>query len=175
MRVGIGLAATLAAAVLVVSLRNAALPVLAVGAAATILRRIRPRVDLRLLAPLFAVAVGLGAGARLWHGPAHLLDSSGIWAAAGIGAVAAVVLNNLPAAVLLSAQPAAHPDALLVGLDIGPNLVFTGSLSAVLWLQAAHGVGAHPSLRNYSRLGIILVPLTLVATTAALLLVGLGQ
>ena len=171
---GVGLAATLAAAVLVVSLKNAALPVLAVGLAATALRRIRPRVDARLLVPLFVVAVGLGSGARLWHGPANLLDSSGIWTAAGIGALASVLLNNLPAAVLFSAHPAAHPDALLLGLDIGPNLAFTGSLSAVLWLQAARGVGAHPSLQDYSRLGAILVPLTLAATPAALLLAHLG-
>jgi arsenical pump membrane protein len=84
-----------------------------------------------------------------------------------------VLVNNLPAAVLFSAHPATHPVALLLGLDLGPNLVFTGSLSAVLWLQAAHGVGAHPSLCGYCRLGVILVPLTLVATTAALLIARL--
>jgi arsenical pump membrane protein len=174
MPLGVALAATIAAAVLVVSLRNAALPVLALGLTATAVRRIRPRVGMRLLAPLFAGAVGLGAGARLWHGPAHLLDSSGIWATAGVGAVASVLLNNLPAAVLLSAHPSAHPDALLLGLDIGPNLVFTGSLSAVLWLQAAHGVTARPSLREYSRLGIVIVPLTLAATIEALLVARLS-
>jgi arsenical pump membrane protein len=171
---GVGVAATLTAAGLVVSLKNAALPVLAVGLAATALRRIRPRLDARVLAPLFVVAVSLGTGARLWHGPTHLLDSSGVWATAGIGVFASVLLNNLPAAVLLSAHPAAHPDALLLGLDIGPNLVFTGSLSAVLWLQAAYGVDARPSLRDYSRLGVILVPLTLAATAAALLVAPRG-
>jgi arsenical pump membrane protein len=170
---GVGTGATLAAALLVVSLRNAALPVLAVGLAATALRRIRPQVDVRLLAALFVIAVCLGAGARLWHGPALLLDSSGVWATVGIGAIASVLVNNLPAAVLFSAHPATHPDALLLGLDLGPNLVFTGSLSAVLWLHAAHGVGAHPSLCGYCRLGVILVPLTLVATTAALLIARL--
>jgi len=169
LRIGIGAVATLAAAVLVVSLQNAAVPVLSVGLAATALRRLRPRVDVRVLAPLFAVAVGVGTGARLWHGPVHLLAASGFWAAAGIGALASVVLNNLPSAVLLSAQPAAHPNALLLGLDVGPNLAFTGSLSAVLWFQAARAVGAQPSLRDYSRLGVMLVPPTLAATLAALL------
>jgi arsenical pump membrane protein len=169
LELGIGVAATLAAAVLVVSLQNAALPVLAVGVGATVARRLRPRVDARLLAALFAITVGLGTCARLWHGPAHLLGSSGIWATAGIGAVASVLLNNLPAAVLLSTQPAAHPNALLLGLDVGPNLAFTGSLSAVLWLQAAHGVGARPSVREYSRLGVMLVPPTLALTLMALL------
>jgi arsenical pump membrane protein len=128
----------------------------------------------RLLATLFVVAVGLGTGARLWHGPAHLLDSTGMWATAGVGAIASVVLNNLPAAVLLSAQPTAHPNALLLGLDIGPNLAFTGSLSAVLWLQAARTVGAHASLRDYSRLGVVLVPATLALTLAALLVAQTG-
>jgi arsenical pump membrane protein len=167
-RLRVGAVATLAAAALVVSLKNAALPVLAVGLAATALRRLRPRVDLRLLATLFVVAVGLGTGARLWHVPAHLLDSTGMWATAGVGAIASVLLNNLPAAVLLSAQPAAHPNALLLGLDIGPNLAFTGSMSAVLWLQAARAVGAHASLGDYSRLGVVLVPATLALTLAAL-------
>jgi arsenical pump membrane protein len=118
---------------------------------------------------LFALAVGLGSIARLWHAPAHLLDSGGTGTAAGIGAIASVLLNNLPAAVLLSAQPAAHPHALLLGLDLGPNLAVTGSLSAVLWLQAARNVGARPSITTYSRLGILLVPATLVATLATLL------
>jgi len=165
----LGAAATLAAAVLVVSLPNAALPVLAVGLAATALRRLRPRLDQRALALLFALAIGLGTIARLWHAPAHVLDSSGTWATAGIAALASVLLNNLPAAVLLSAQPVAHPSALLLGLDLGPNLAVTGSLSAVLWLQAARTVGADASITTYSRLGLLLVPPTLAITLVALL------
>ena len=66
--------------------------------------------------------------------------------------------------MLLTARPLPHPDALLLGLDLGPNLAVTGSLSAVLWLQAARAVGARPSITTYTRLGIVLVPLTLAAT-----------
>ena len=150
------------------TLPNAALPVLAVGLAATALRRLRPALDARALALLFTLAVSLGAIARLWHGPAHLLDSSGSWTTAGIGALASVLVNNLPAAVVLSAQPAPHPYALLLGLDLGPNLAITGSLSALLWLQAARTVGAHASITTYTRLGLVLVPLTLAATLATL-------
>jgi arsenical pump membrane protein len=168
LRLRLGAAATLAAATLVVASPNAALPVLALGLAASALRRLRPSFDARALALLFALAVGLGTVARLWRGPASLLDSSGTLTAAGIGAVASVLLNNLPAAVLLSAQPPAHPAALLLGLDLGPNLAVTGSLSAVLWLQAARNVGARASITTYSRLGILLVPATLTATLAAL-------
>src|SRR6266516_3690375 len=171
LRLGLGAASTLAAAVLSVFLRNAALPVLAIGLAATALRHVRPRLDARLLALLFVLAVGLGTTARLWSGPSQLLDSSGTWSVAGIGALAAVLLNTLPASVLLSGHPAAHPPALLLGLDLGPNLAVTGSLSAVLWLQAARAVDANASITTYSRLGLILVPATLIATLATLLAV----
>lgn len=170
LRVGVGTIATLAAATLVVRLPNAALPVLAVGLTAAGLRRVRPRLDVRLLALLFALAVGLGTVARLWHSPARLLDSSGTWTAAAVGALASILVNNLPAAVLLSAQPVAHADALLLGLDLGPNLAVTGSLSAVLWLQAARAVDADASITTYTRLGLILVPLSLGAAVIALAL-----
>jgi len=165
-RLRAGAASVLAAAVLVVALRNPALPVLAVGLAAAALQRPRPRLDVRLLALLFALTVGLGTLARVWHGPARLLESSGAWAVAGLGAAAALVVNNLPATVLLAARAPAHPDALLLGLDLGPNLAVTGSLSAVLWLQAAGAVGARPSVATYTRLGVVLVPVTLAATLA---------
>jgi arsenical pump membrane protein len=88
LRLGLGAASTLAAAALVVTLPNAALPVLAVGLAAIARRRLRPHLDARALALLFALAIGLGTIARLWRGPAHLLDSSSTWTAAGIGVVA---------------------------------------------------------------------------------------
>jgi arsenical pump membrane protein len=119
-----------------------------------------------VLALLFTATVSLGAVARLWHDPARLLAATGPWTAAGVGAAASLVVNNLPATVLLATQPPAHPDALLLGLDLGPNLAVTGSLSAVLWLQAARTVGARPSIVTYTRLGLVLVPLTLAATLA---------
>jgi len=169
LRLGVGAVATLTAAMLVVVLPEPALPVLAVGVAAAGLRRLRPRLDARTLALLFVLTVGLGTLVRIWSGPARLLDSSGSWATAGIGAAASLAVNNLPAAVLLSARPSAHPGALLLGLDLGPNLAVTGSLSAVLWLQAARAVGAKASIATYTRLGIVLVPLTLAATVAVYL------
>jgi hypothetical protein len=88
------------------------------------------------------------------------------WTAAGIGALASLLVNNLPATVLLAAHPSPRPDALLLGLDLGPNLAITGSLSAALWLQAARAAGARPSIATYTRLGVVLVPLTLAATVA---------
>jgi arsenical pump membrane protein len=162
-RLRIGGTATMAAAGLVITLPNPALPVLAVGLAATALRRLRPKLDMRALSLLFMFAVALGVVGRLWHAPAGLLGGCDAWGTAALGAAASVVINNLPAAVLFSSRPVAHPDALLFGLDLGPNLAVTGSLSALLWLQAARTVGARASIATYSRLGLVLVPLTLVS------------
>jgi arsenical pump membrane protein len=64
---------------------------------------------------------------------------------------------------VLSAHPPRHPRALLLGLDLGPNLAVTGSLAAVLWLQVARAAGARPSVLRYTLLGLALVPLTLAA------------
>jgi len=166
LRLGLGALATVAAGVFVLALPNAALPVLATGLVAVALRRLRPRLDARPLMLLFTLAVGLGTIVRVWNGPADVLASGGTWTAAGVGAVASLLLNNLPAAVLLSSRPAAHPHALLLGLDIGPNLAVTGSLSAVLWLQTSRALGADASVRTYSRLGLVLAPVTLALTLA---------
>jgi Na+/H+ antiporter NhaD/arsenite permease-like protein len=45
-----------------------------------------------------------------------------------------------------------------------------GSLSALLWLQAARTVNADTSIATYTKLGALLVPLTLAGTLAALAL-----
>jgi arsenical pump membrane protein len=66
----------------------------------------------------------------------------------------------------------AHPRSLLIGLDLGPNLFVTGSLSAFLWLRAARSVGAQPSIGTYARVGIVLAPLSIVAALLALKLVA---
>jgi arsenical pump membrane protein len=98
LRFGLGAAAALAATTLVLVLPNAALPVLAVGLAATGIRRQRPRLDVRALGLLFALTLALGTLARSWHGPAKLLNPCGGWASAGIAALASVLVNNLPRA-----------------------------------------------------------------------------
>lgn len=167
LRLGIGAAAVLAATAAVLALHEPALPVLVVGAGATALRRLQPRLDLRVLALLFGITVVLGTLARDWSFPTRLLAASGRWPTAAIAAVSSVVVNNLPAAMLLSAHAPSHQRALLLGLDLGPNLAVTGSLSAVLWLQAARTVGADTSIATYSRLGVLLVPLTLAGALAA--------
>jgi arsenical pump membrane protein len=165
----IGTLAAAAAAALVLVLSHPALPVLALGAAAALVGRVGVRGSLRaanpaLLLGVLGLAVLLGTAAR--GANIQLLEHAGRWETAWLAAAASVVVNNLPAAVVLSAHPPAHPRALLLGLDLGPNLAVTGSLAAVLWLQVARAAGSRPSALRYTLLGLVLVPLTL---TAALL------
>jgi len=179
-RLGLGAAAVAVSTVLVVVLTSPALPVLVVGLITVALSRV-PRarllaaVDVRMLAGLFALAVALGTLGRAWRGPERLLDSLDRWQSAGFGALASIGLNNLPAAVLLTPDPPPHPRALLLGLNLGPNLAVTGSLSALLWLRVARSLGARPSVRRYSQLGLLIVPLSLGAAVATLWLVAPGR
>jgi arsenical pump membrane protein len=173
---GVGLVAVGAAAVLTVALAHPALAVLAAGVVAATVQIVRRRVDARgvvaavgpaVLVLLFAASVALGALARVWDGPAQLLAGAGRWETAAIGALAATTVNNLPATVLLSAHPPPHPRALLIGLNLGPNLAVTGSLSAYLWFRAARQVGAQPSVAAFSRRGVVLAPLAICGALLA--------
>jgi len=120
-----------------------------------------------VLIALFILCVALGALARSWSGPAQLLDGAGRWGTTGLGALASVTINNLPAAVLLSARPVAHPRALLLGLNVGPNLAATGSLSALLWWRVARVLGAQPSFARFTRLGSPLAIFTILVALGA--------
>ena len=165
-RPGPGCAAVVVAALLVVALREPALPVLVAGGIAAVLtldrRAARDAVGPVSLAGLFVLAVAVGTLAR----EVDLAVTAGRWATAALGAGASVTINNLPAAALLSAHPPTEPLALLVGLNLGPNLAITGSLSALIWWRAARRLGARPSALRYSLVG---APLALAAMVAALL------
>lgn len=180
---GLGLAAVAAATVLVVVLSSPALPVAAVGVAAIGVRlaigkdnvgHVAGVLSLPVLVGLFGVAVALGTLGRVWSGPATLLSHLDSWGTAGLAALASVALNNLPAASLLAARTPSHPFALLIGLNLGPNLFVTGSLAWLLWLQAARTAGAQPSIAKASRLGLVAVPLSMAAALGLLSLTGSG-
>jgi arsenical pump membrane protein len=174
-RGAVGPAAVIVATVLVLVLSAPALPVLITGAIAAVVsrtpwQRIANAVDVRVLGGLFVLAVALGTLGRQWNGPHALLDSTGRIGSATIGAVASVLVNNLPASVLLTPQPPQHARALLIGLNLGPNLAVTGSLSAFLWLRAARAAGGRPSVRTYSLYGLAVVPVSVAAALSALAL-----
>jgi arsenical pump membrane protein len=178
---GVGLAAVALAAVMIVVLRSAAIPVAVTGIIAAGIRlgqgRLAPGLVAEVLgvptlAGLLGLAVALGTLGRAWSGPAVLLAHLDSWGTAGVAAVASVLVNNLPAASLLAAGTPRHPFSLLVGLDLGPNLFVTGSLAWILWLRAARTAGARPSVARASRLGALAVPLSMTLAVGALILTG---
>jgi arsenical pump membrane protein len=96
------------------------------------------------------------------------------WGTAVFSAVTSVLVNNLPAASLLAAHTPTHPFALLIGLNLGPNLFVTGSLAWMLWWRAATMAGARPSIARAGRIGAVAVPLSMAAALAILSAKGLA-
>jgi arsenical pump membrane protein len=179
--VGVGLGAVVAVTVLVLVLRAPAVPVAAVGILAVSLRLLRRQstpgtalevLGLPVLVGLFGLAVALGTLGRTWSGPATLLSHLNAWGTAAGAALCSVLVNNLPAASLLSAHQPPHPFELLVGLNIGPNLFATGSLAWVLWWRSARRADADPSIRRATVLGMTSAPLALAAAVGVLVLQG---
>jgi arsenical pump membrane protein len=62
--------------------------------------------------------------------------------------------------------------AVLIGVDLGPNLSVTGSLATILWLIALRREGEHVGALCFLRLGILLMPPTLLLALFALSLVS---
>ena len=138
---------------------------------------------LALVAGLFVMAAALeetGVVAAL----ASVLDGAqragagAEWLAGGAVAAACNLTNNLPAGLVLGgALDSAHvrpelTDAVLVGIDLGPNFSVTGSLATVLWLQALRREGHTVSAWTFLKLGIVVTLPALALAIAGLGLVG---
>jgi arsenical pump membrane protein len=111
----------------------------------------------------------------LGHLVADLAPSSptigGLLIAATLAAVLANLLNNLPATLLLVPVVAHSPGlvfAVLLGVNIGPNLTYVGSLATLLWREVLHARDHRPDTRTFLALGALTVPACLVATCGAL-------
>lgn len=88
-----------------------------------------------------------------------------------VGAVAANALNNLPAYLLLApAVPDGDLVALLVGVNVGPNLVTVGSLATLLWLTVLRDHGLAPTPLRFLREGLVVAPITLAVGIGVLAL-----
>ena len=105
----------------------------------------------------------------------HLTPSQagflGLLAAAGLAAVLANLVNNLPATLILVPAVAHSPGlvlAVLLGVNIGPNLTYVGSLATLLWRRVLHVRGVSPPTGEFLRLGAMTVPPALLAGVAAL-------
>jgi arsenical pump membrane protein len=87
------------------------------------------------------------------------------------------LVNNLPAGLLAGSavQLAASPDkisgAILIGVDLGPNLSVTGSLATILWLNALRREKQDVGAWQFLKLGIVVMTPALLASLLALILV----
>ncbi len=99
------------------------------------------------------------------------------WAGGILVAVGSNLVNNLPAGLLAGAAvQSAHATetiagAILIGVDIGPNLSVTGSLATILWLTAIRREGQDVSAWSFLKLGALVMPPALVLALGALILV----
>ncbi len=133
---------------------------------------------------LFVLGLGIvvesvvrnGLGAALGHlipGGSSLLT---LLALAGLAAVLANVVNNLPAvlvllSVLRAGGPLARPGpvlAVLIGVNIGPNLTYAGSLATLLWRRLLAERDHEIDLGEFTRLGLLTVPTGLAVAAVAL-------
>jgi arsenical pump membrane protein len=120
-----------------------------------------------------AVAAGLAivaAAAAERAGAADWLVASGTWDQALRGAVAANLLNNLPAFLVALPHTASTDQvlALLFGVNVGPTILVTGSLAGLLWLDAARRHGLAVGARDYARVGLLAGVPALLAGIAVL-------
>ncbi|MDJ0393007.1 ArsB/NhaD family transporter [Rhodococcus sp. G-MC3] len=97
----------------------------------------------------------------------------GLLATAAIAAVAANVVNNLPATLMLLAAfgpsaPLGLLLAMVIGVNLGPNLTYVGSLAIMLWRRVGADNEEPAALGTFTVLGVITTPLTIVGAVAAL-------
>jgi arsenical pump membrane protein len=97
---------------------------------------------------------------------------------AALAAALANLVNNLPATLALMPLVAGSPAAVLavlLGVNIGPNLTYAGSLATLLWRRLLPA-RERPRAAEFHRLGALTVPPILLLSTlslwAALQLVG---
>jgi arsenical pump membrane protein len=135
---------------------------------------------LALVAGLFVLVAGVGqtgliaALTEALRTAAHAAPRETAWGAGAIVAVASNLLNNLPAGLIAGTAVNSGPmpddlrSAVAIGIDLGPNLSVTGSLATILWLMALRREGETVSAWRFLRVGIVAMPLALVAALACL-------
>ncbi len=135
---------------------------------------------LPLVAGLFVLVAGLdesgvlaGLSGVLRHS-AQLAPEASLWGTGLALGFASNLVNNLPAGLLAGhALQAAHVSggmtgAVLIGVDLGPNLSVTGSLATILWMTALRREGVHVSAWQFLRLGAVVMPAALLLSLAGL-------
>jgi arsenical pump membrane protein len=96
------------------------------------------------------------------------------WLAGIAVAIASNLVNNLPVGLIAATTrqaaqvPAEVAGAILIGVDLGPNLSVTGSLATILWLIALRREGEHVGALRFLRLGLVVMPPALLLALLAL-------
>jgi arsenical pump membrane protein len=135
---------------------------------------------LPLVAGLFILVEGLNrtgvlpALARILQQAAAAAPHLTSWASGILVALASNVFNNLPVGLIAatttqSAQVPAHvTGAVLIGVDLGPNLSVTGSLATILWLIVLRREGEHVGAAQFLKIGMVVMPPALLLSLLAL-------
>lgn len=130
-----------------------------------------------LVAGLFILVEALGAAGALHLFQCALLTVARWPPLAGALATSFAVgagtnlINNLPLGLISGAGVhASHitsvlRNAILIGIDLGPNLSVTGSLATILWLLELRKEGVHVSGWTFFKAGIVVMPFALVVAT----------
>lgn len=147
---------------------------------------VRPRGVIRSLRPgflAFVFALGLLADllnrAGLDDAIASALPSGdGLGTLLAIAFAAAILsnlINNLPATLIMAPAISGLGEgpllAMLIGVGIGPNLTYLGSVANLLWRRVMIQAGQAPSALEFTRAGLVTTP---VAITLATLLLWVG-
>jgi arsenical pump membrane protein len=119
-------------------------------------------------------ALGVMRGWLLWtDGLAPAVGAMVVGFVVGVGNN---VVNNLPMGLISGATlQAAHAkglmaNAVLIGVDLGPNLSITGSLATILWLLALRKGGVEVGFWKFLRVGAIAMPVALAAALGGAIL-----
>ena len=94
------------------------------------------------------------------------------WVSGVALAIGCNLVNNLPAGLVAGrvVELARVPDhlrsAVLIGIDLGPNLSVTGSLATILWLTAMRREGHNVGAWTFLKLGVLVMPPALLIAIA---------
>lgn len=106
---------------------------------------------------------------------AHLPVALAVLSISFVVGIANNLVNNLPLGLIAGATvQTAHASgliahAVLIGVDLGPNLSVTGSLATILWLLALRKEGLDVSAWDFLRVGTLTMPLAMFAAIAGML------
>jgi arsenical pump membrane protein len=91
----------------------------------------------------------------------------------GLAVIGANAMNNLPAVLVampaLGRAPGGRLWALLLGVNMGPALLVTGSLAGLLWVDTVRKLGVRVDARTFSRVGARVAGPAIVAAAITLL------